>query len=150
MTPEQLANFLFMKNPSGAPPNFDILDTTGPQAIAAMAVLLAAASLIVILRVWVRVSITKHAGWDDIFTVLSLVFSIPLVALTSWVFNYRAFGPHSWDVRFVTFTEPRVGVILIVLQILSNSANLFAKLAILLFIKRLFPRAAKLMIAYAI
>lgn len=84
MTPEELANFPLMPNPSGAPPNFDNPDSTGPQAIAAMSVLLALASIIVTLRVWVRVSITKHAGWDDIFTVLSLIASVPLIGLTIW------------------------------------------------------------------
>ncbi|CAI6334449.1 unnamed protein product [Periconia digitata] len=142
LPPDELAKLPLMPNPSGAPPDFDTKDTTGPMNLGVTSVFLVIATVTLFLRLFTRFKITKRIGLDDLSAGIAFLFAAGTVGLEFYLVDQKVLGPHSWDVRLITWMSNSVIRSYVALPIVSNLANFFTKCSILLFLQRLFPRVA--------
>ena len=70
-------------------------------------------TVVVYIRVWTRVVVTRNLGWDDYATMVTLLFCIGFSVVLGISTRY-GMGLHLWDVRsfFHSLSIPGVGVVL--------------------------------------
>ncbi|OCL14895.1 hypothetical protein AOQ84DRAFT_423185 [Glonium stellatum] len=160
MTPEMLAKTPSMMPPPGVEPNFVDPPSASGWATAVVTLFLALMLLILGMRLYCRFIIVKSVGIDDWAALAAGVCFYELSnslnsCLHAVVLNQGGFGPHSWNVPLSavmkpSFNQATITPNLFVTQLLVPVASGLAKVAILLFIIRIFPRVAAPKIAYCI
>ncbi|KAH8714071.1 hypothetical protein GQ44DRAFT_829934, partial [Phaeosphaeriaceae sp. PMI808] len=91
------------------------------------------------MRLWVRISAQRSAGWDDWLMLASL---FPLMALTvifPLITEHYKFNRHMWDIEFDAFPKQRHFVMSV--YTLFPLASGLIKMSVLLFYRRLSSRA---------
>ncbi|CAI6341953.1 unnamed protein product [Periconia digitata] len=121
---------------------FESTDNIAPHSIRVLSIFIAIATILVLMRLWSRLKFQGALGLDDICAIISLLCAAAFFGLFAYVCSIRAIGPHSWDVRLVVATRSDVRIMLVSSEIIGHLANYFAKMSILLFINRIFPRLA--------
>ncbi|KAL2047262.1 hypothetical protein N7G274_001281 [Stereocaulon virgatum] len=120
--------------PPGLKPNFVNPVTLAGAMVAVSATTLALAIVLVSLRLYSTLRITRSASYDDGACVVALMFAASYVGL---VISIKDNARHAWDLPLSALTD-RYGEILFCEQIILALGNLFAKLSILLLLLRLF------------
>ncbi|KAJ5287197.1 hypothetical protein N7478_002883 [Penicillium angulare] len=116
-------------------PNYVDPVTRGNGVLVVNIICISIAFVITLLRLYTRIFITMTAGTDDILIVISLVFSIAMVVITSVATEQWAYNRHMWDVPIDWF--PTVERLFLAFQIMFSWASTFTKISILWFCRRL-------------
>ncbi|KAF3915618.1 hypothetical protein ABW21_db0208306 [Orbilia brochopaga] len=122
---------------SWPPPNFIDPETKHAEMFAWELVLLSAAVIAVVLRLYVRIRLVRHAwaiGWDDWGIAIALLFAIGLTTVQLNATQY-GYGMHIWDVRHEWFMPMRK--MAFSAQILFIFCTTTTKISILYFYLRL-------------
>lgn len=126
------------KPPPGVTPNFDHPQSRAIAAHIGMGICIGITSVLIILRVYVKLAITKFWGWDDWTCLMAyvLITAHDIVAFTimgpgKWI------GIHIWDIRAMSFTKGFFQCTLVG-TVLYIGAALSIKLSLFIFYLRLF------------
>ncbi|KAF2267212.1 hypothetical protein CC78DRAFT_577411, partial [Lojkania enalia] len=147
--PEVLAQMPVQAPPPGVMPNFDNPDSLAPGALAVISIFLALMVITLVARLYCRISIVRRAGLDDWMAAGAGAFGIAVSGVAIDMLLSGGFGPHSWNVPLLVFFTPRWNRDLFMLTLFTPLATGLAKISILLFILRIFPRVASPKTAYA-
>ncbi|KAF2973000.1 hypothetical protein GQX73_g499 [Xylaria multiplex] len=150
LTPEQLAQLPVVPPPPGVQSNFDNPDSNAASGIIAISVILALMLLVVAMRMYSRIVIVKNPGPDDWAALTAAIIIAAQTSVPYYMLAHNWFGPHSWDLRLVVLLSPAYTNYIVALTFLSLVINLLAKLTLLLFIARIFPRRASPKTTYAV
>jgi hypothetical protein len=125
--------------PPGVKPNFVNPVTLADATVAVSATTLVLAIILVSLRLYSTLRITRSASYDDGACVVALIFAASFVGL---IVSVKDDARHAWDLPLSALTD-RWGEIFFCEQIVLALGNLFAKLSILLLLLRLFSTTKK-------
>ncbi|KKY38194.1 putative integral membrane protein [Diaporthe ampelina] len=115
-------------------PNYANPERRGPAATIVVAVLLGLVTLILIVRIYTRVRISRGFGLDDVLIILAYVPTTAFAVLSfiaMWKFGW---GTHVWDLR-IELTKPSLQFSL-ANQLLFDLATSLTKLSMLSLIYR--------------
>ncbi|KAG9230917.1 hypothetical protein BJ875DRAFT_137795 [Amylocarpus encephaloides] len=148
--PEQLAQMPAGPSPNGEPPNFINPESRSPGATASIVVILSIAMIVLWMRIYSRARISKQLGVDDLFAMIAGAVSAAMSGVAIALLNQGGFGPHTWNVRLTDLLKPHYNYMTFTLNITNFWSSAFAKLSILFFLLRVFPRKVRPTIAYLI
>ncbi|MCJ1380211.1 hypothetical protein MMC17_003314 [Xylographa soralifera] len=144
MTPEQMATTPAGPLPPGvSQPNFVNPETRAPGATAAIVVFLAVMLIVLTMRMVSKSRISRNLGLDDWMALTAGIFTTAMSAVTIAALNEGGLGPHWWNVPLLDFVNPAFTARLFVLQLVNTWSTTFAKLSILFFLLRLFPKTVR-------
>lgn len=123
-----------MTPPPGIQPNFVHPKTLADTVIAISITTSILAMLLLSARLYSTLRITRSIGYDDYVCVAAMIFSL---AFSSLSLNTRDYARHSWDMPLTGYTSRFLKIVLS-MCIVWALGTLFAKLAILLLLFRLF------------
>ncbi|KFX93213.1 hypothetical protein V490_04954 [Pseudogymnoascus sp. VKM F-3557] len=90
------ADLLVRQAPGPAAPTYDFTENNGPQILAVAGFLMGFGMLVVLLRVYVRIFMTKTMGADDYIMVVAQVFSVAVLVCMILEVG-KGVGRHSTD-----------------------------------------------------
>ncbi|KAJ9612608.1 hypothetical protein H2200_004205 [Cladophialophora chaetospira] len=122
-------------------PNFVDPPTRGPGLEYICIIFSLLTIFVVTARIYLRLFITRAAGWDDFLIVVALIFSIPMCVLIIVANKLYFSGRHIWDVPPSTFAPHRLNVW--ISEWLSVFAGTAIKVSVLLFYRRLSVKFTK-------
>ncbi|KAI1823897.1 hypothetical protein F4861DRAFT_296221 [Xylaria intraflava] len=149
LTPEQLYQLPGAQPPPGVQPNFDNPESTAPEAIAIISVVLGIMIIVVAMRMYTRIAIVKKHGIDDWAALAGAIFISGDAGVSYFLLAKNWFGPHTWNIRLVVFLSPAYNYSLVATAFLSYSTSLLVKASLFLFVARIFPRRTSPKTTYA-
>ncbi|CAG8214702.1 unnamed protein product [Penicillium salamii] len=119
-------------------PNYIDPPTRGHGVLIVNIVCFSLALMIVFLRVYTRVWITRSAGFDDVLILIGLMFGIGMAVATSLSTEYGGMNRHVWDItisKLVTIQQLNLAW-----EMLFALASCFTKISLLWFCRRLISK----------
>lgn len=116
-------------------PNYINPETRGPGLLILSIILIILGAIIVSVRTYTRLRITKAFGLDDVLVIIAYVLAVALSSLVIIGNTSYYSGRHIWDVPTSTFVPHRHNIWASeLIYVLASSA---AKISVLLFYRRL-------------
>ncbi|USW48445.1 hypothetical protein Slin15195_G017640 [Septoria linicola] len=120
---------------SWPPPNYENPETRGDTLL----VLLVIFSVLVVLacvgRFYSRIIIKHWFGWDDVFIIIALVFTIAMNAVVILANRRYGWDRHIWDVRYTIIQS--ANIVAFTAKLLFVGASTFTRISLICFYYRL-------------
>ena len=123
-----------LEPPQGTTPNFSDPETLKGTLIAVSVTTSLLAFVLLSIRLYSTLRITRSASYDDAASALAFVFTLSFVAI---VLDIGSYARHGWDLPLSAF-NPKFFKMLICESITANTGLWLSKLAILGLLFRLF------------
>ncbi|KAF1830954.1 hypothetical protein BDW02DRAFT_76513 [Decorospora gaudefroyi] len=123
-------------------PNYEDPVTRGPALVIVNSIFLSLVVLTVTARLYTRLVIKRWFGWDDVFILLALLFTIGLTAVVLLANQEYGWDRHVWDIPFPKFVP--TSKIAMAAKVVFTAAATFTRLSLHCFYYRLVSDSGKL------
>ncbi|KAI0844616.1 hypothetical protein F5Y00DRAFT_273856 [Daldinia vernicosa] len=137
-----------MEPPTGVIPNFETPDSLAPAGKIMYSVALPVMIIIVIIRLYTRLHITRAIGADDWLCIAGTAAVISYCGVSLSIFEKGYLGPHQWNVPLSTITPEYIRGSVVV-TCLYGASSIFIKTSLLVLYLRIFrPSSAATIIIW--